>query len=160
MFRCVLAFASIFALLGALSGCGVSKNLARRATRVAHVSGGKLLLQVAVSQAANENSPVAVDVVSIREKGFLKTAQGLPASEWFAKKNSLRRQNPKAMEIASWEWVPGQAIEAISIAIPVDAEAVIMFANYVSPGPHSAALPIGGKVSIALGEEDFTVDGK
>ena len=146
------------AFLGAPIGCGVSKSLAHRATRVAHVSSGKLSLQVAIAAAANQNSPVAVDVLLIKDKGFLKTAQEMTASDWFAKKLSLQRQNPKAMEVKSWEWVPGQTIEPISFVVPVDVQAAMMFANYVSAGPHSAPLPTSGKVSVVLDEEDFTVN--
>lgn len=157
MVRRVLAVCSILTLLGVPIGCGTSKNLAHRAERVAHVSSGKLSLQIAISSAANQNSPVAVDVLLIKDKGFLKTAQGLTASDWFAKKTSLQRQNPKAVEVKSWEWVPGQTIEPVSFVVPVDAQAAMMFANYASPGPHSAPLPTTGKVSIVLDDEDFTV---
>lgn len=156
MFRRVLVFCASFALLAAPIGCG----LFHKATRVAHVSSGKLVLQVAISPAANQNSPVAVDLVLIKDKGFLKTAQGLTANDWFAKRAALQRQNPKATEVKSWEWVPGQTIAPISFVVPVDVQAAMVFADYLTPGPHSAVLPTKGKVSIMLDDQDFTVDGK
>jgi type VI secretion system protein len=155
MVRCVFALCSTL-VLAALIGCG----LVHRATRVAHVSSGKLSLQFTISSAANQNSPVAVDVLLIKDKGFLKSAKEMTATDWFAKKQSLQRQNPKAMEVKSWEWVPGQTIEPISFVVPVDVQAAMMFANYASTGPHSAPLPTSGKVLIALDDQDFTVDGK
>ena len=160
MRQCVWALCLTLTLLCALTGCGVSKGMAKRAARVAKLSNGKLLLQVAISSNANQNSPVAVDVLLIRDKAFLKAAQGMSASDWFAKKSQMQLQFPKAAEINSWEWIPGQAVRPVSIDVPVDAQAAMMFANYASAGPHSAALPTQGKVTIVLDDQDFTVDNK
>lgn len=160
MFRCVLALCLTLTVLNALAGCGVSKGLAHRATRAAHVTSGKLSLEMAISSTANQNSPVAVDVLLIKDKTFLKTAQGLTASDWFSKKMQLQRQFPKAMEIKSWEWVPGQTIAPVSFVVPVDVQAAMMFAYYASPGPHSANLPTKGKVAVFLDDDDFTVESK
>lgn len=160
MFRCVLALWLTLTLLGVLVGCGVSKGLAHKATRAAHVTSGKLSLEMAISPTANQNSPVAVDVLLIKDKTFLKTAQGLTASDWFSKKMQLQRQFPKAMEVKSWEWVPGQTISPITFVVPTDVQAAMMLANYSSPGPHTATLPTSGKVTINLEDDDFTVQGK
>jgi type VI secretion system protein len=150
----------VLAWLGALTGCGVSKGALKRTTRVAHVSSGKLAMQVAIAPAANQNSPVAVDVVLIKDKNFLKAASAMSAADWFAKKTQLQRQNPKAMDVMSWEWVPGQEIQPISFVVPVDTQAAMMFANYASSGPHSAPLPTSGKVAVSLDDDDFTINSK
>lgn len=157
--RCVLALCLALTVFNALVGCGVSKGLMHRATRVAHVSSGKLSLKVDISDNANQNTPVAVDVLLIRDKSFLKTVQNMSANDWFAKKLQLQRQNPKALAepVMSWEWVPGQPVAPISFVVPVDVQAVMMFANYASGGPHSAPLPKSGNVSILLDDEDFVV---
>src|ERR1700746_92769 len=146
----------------ALAGCGLSKGMVKRATRVAKVSSGKLSLHIVISDNANENSPVAVDVLFIKDKAFLKTVQGMSASDWFMKKAQLQRQNPKAMKVESWEGVPKQNPnpDPIELLVPVDAQAALLFANYNSAGPHSAALPTKGKVTLDLGDEDFTVESK
>ena len=145
-------------MLGVLVGCGISKTVVKRATRTAGVSSGKVSLRVAISPGANQNSPVAVDVLLIKDKSFLKTAQGLSASDWFTKKMQLQRQFPKGMEVMSWEWVPGQNVALITFVVPVDTQAAMMFANYASAGPHSAPLPMSGKVAVFLDDEDFTID--
>lgn len=147
-------------MLGALVACGISRTVVKRGTRIAGVSSGKLSLHVAISSAANQNSPIAVDVLLIKDKSFLKTAQGLSAGDWFMKKLQLQRQFPRGMEVKSWEWVPGQSVAPITFVVPVDTQAAMLFANYASPGPHSALLPTSGKVSIFLDDEDFTVDNK
>jgi type VI secretion system protein len=158
MLRCVLACCLTLLLPGALAGCGVSKGLAKRATRVARVSSGKMSLQVAISPDANQNSPVAVDVLLIKDKSLLKAAQGMSAKDWFAKKRQLTNQYPKAVEVQSWEWIPGQTIGPISFVVPVDVEGAMMFARYASDGPHSLPLPTSGKVAVCLGSEDLKIN--
>ena len=148
------------AVLALLTGCSIPKTVAKKVARTAHVSSGQLSLQVAVSSGVNQNSPVAVDVLLIEDKTFLKTAQGLSANDWFLKKAQLQRQFPKGMEVKSWEWVPGQSVAPISFVVPVDAQGAMIFANYASAGPHSAPLPMSGKVSIYLDDEDFTIENK
>jgi type VI secretion system protein len=160
MIRRVLAVCFTLTVLGALVGCGVPKGMAKRAARTARVSSGKLSLQVALSSAANQNSPVAVDVLLIKDKSFLKTAQGLSANDWFVKKLQLQRQFPNGMEVRSWEWVPGQSVKPISFVVPVDTQGAMMFANYASAGPHSAPLPVSGKIVIFLDDDDFTIQSK
>jgi type VI secretion system protein len=155
--RFILAFCLMLASWATI-GCGVT-HVAQKAKRLVRLSGGKLSMQFTISQAANGNSPVAVDVVLIRDKKFLKTAQDMTASEWFTKKAALRRRHRKTLEVRSWEWVPGHPIDPVVLAVPLKAQAMI-FANYASAGPHSALLPADGKVSIALEDQDFTVDGK
>jgi type VI secretion system protein len=159
MIRCVIGLCLALAVLGVV-GCGIPKSMAKRAARTARVSNGKLSLQVALSSTANQNSPVAVDVLLIRDKSFLKTAQGLSANDWFTKKTQLQRQFPNGMEVKSWEWVPGQSVAPISFIVPVDAQGAMMFANYASAGPHSAPLPTSGTVTIFLDDEDFTIQNK
>jgi type VI secretion system protein len=127
---------------------------------MAHVTSGKLSLQVVITPTANQNSPVAVDVLLIKDKAFFKSAQGMTAGEWFAKRASLQGQHRKALEVMSWEWVPGQSIDPISFVVPTDVQAAMLFANYASDGPHRALLPTSGKVAISLDDEDFTIDGK
>ena len=148
------------AVLVLVVGCGIPKTVAKKVARTAHVSNGQLSLQVAVSSSVNQNSPVAVDVLLIKDKSFLKTAQGLSANDWFLKKAQLERQFPKGMEVRSWEWVPGQSVAPISFMVPVDTQGAMIFANYASAGPHSAPLPRSGKVAIFLDDDDFTIDNK
>lgn len=148
------------AALVLLVGCGIPKTVAKKVARTAHVSSGQLSLQVAVSSGVNQNSPVAVDVLLIRDKSFLKTAQGLSANDWFLKKAQFERQFPKGMEVKSWEWVPGQSVAPISFVVPVDTQGAMIFANYASAGPHSAPLPMSGKVALFLDDDDFTINDK
>lgn len=148
------------AALVLLVGCGIPKTVAKKVARTTHVSSGQLSLQVAVSSDVNQNSPVAVDVLLIKDKSFLKTAQGLSANDWFLKKAQLQRQFPKGMDVKSWEWVPGQSVAPISFVVPVDTQGAMIFANYASAGPHSAPLPMSGKVAIFLDDDDFTINDK
>ena len=86
----------------------------------------------------------------------------LPASDWFARKAQLRRDDPgrRAFEVWEWEWVPGQEVPAIEQSVPPGARrwvrAVFVFANYRSEGPHRLRLPAGAS-SLALGSTDVTL---
>jgi hypothetical protein len=44
--------------------------------------------------------------------------------------------------------------------VPVDTLGAMMFANYASAGPHSAPLPVSGKIVIFLDDDDFTIQSK
>jgi type VI secretion system protein len=139
----------------ALVSCSIPRGVVRKTTGLAS---GKLSLEVTISPAANQNSPVAVDVLFIKDKAFLKTIQGMPASEWFSKKAQWQPRTPKAFELKQWEWVPGQQVQAIAMPVGSDVKGVVMFARYSTPGPHIALMPSRGRVCVSLNEQDFSID--
>jgi len=151
---CVIFFALVFLI--AMVSCGVTK----KAKKVTGLVNGKLSLQVGISDQANQNSPIAVDLLLIKDKTLLKAAQGMSASDWFTKKPQFKRQYSKTLEVRSWEWVPGQTIAPIDFTVASDVGGIVVFANYGSPGAHNAPLPTRGKVSIFLDDEDFVVQSK
>jgi type VI secretion system protein len=156
MIRRVLALCFALTLLGGMVSCG----LASKAKKATGLVNGKLSLQVGISDRANQNSPVALDLLLIKDKTLLKTAQGMSASDWFTKKTQLQRQYSKTLEVKSWEWVPGQRISPIDFTVPSGVGGIVVFANYASAGAHNAPLPTRGKVSIFLDDEDFVVESK
>ena len=139
----------------ALVSCGVPRGVVRKTTGLAS---GKLSLEVTISAAANQNSPVAVDVLLIKDKALLKTIQGMPASEWFSKKAQWQPRIPKAFELKQWEWVPGQQVQLPPVAVGSDVKGVVLFAKYATPGPHIALIPSRGRVCVSLNEQDFSID--
>jgi len=80
----------------------------------------------------------------------------LTAKDWFAKKPQLRRDDPnaKAFAVTEWEWVPGQAVPAIDLAVPTGAlrwvRAVYVFANYRAEGPHRLRVTPGTAATLDL----------
>jgi len=117
-----------------------------------------LNLKATIAASANNNSPVELDVVLIKDKGFWKTAPSMSAKDWFAQKDDLERRYRSKLVVSSWEWVPGQHIDPLVIRVPRWLNGAMVFASYPSPGTHSAPLPKGGKVSVSLQDNDFTLE--
>jgi type VI secretion system protein len=143
-------------LLGAIASCSHAKKVVNLAT----LKPSPLDLYIAIAPDANGNSPVALDVALIKDKNFWKTAQAMPAKDWFAQRNDLQRRYRQKLDVYSWEWVPGQAIAPITIKVPRRFCGAMVFANYPSPGTHSAPIPLGGNVTISLQQDDFVMEAK
>src|SRR5688572_32414526 len=73
----------------------------------------KLDVKVHVSPAANNNNPVAVDLVLVSDKKLLKQLMALSAREWFEKRHQFALDYPKETGLSAgrWEWVPGQQVK-------------------------------------------------
>lgn len=108
---------------------------------------GEIYLAPATVPDANGNSPIAVDVVSVRGATLLKEVSKLTALAWFQQKTSLAQLHPGDLSTSSWEWVPGQAIAKVKVPGTGIADDVLLFADYATPGPHSATLPMSGTVA-------------
>lgn len=152
-----IAMAMLLAWAG-ISGCSKVKSTARQIADRATLRPSPVDLNVNIDAAANKNSPVALDVVLIKDKNFWKAAPAMTAKDWFAQKRDLQRRYGKKLEVNSWEWVPGQPIAPIMVKVPRRLSGAMVFANYPTPGTHSAPLPKGGKVSISLQNDDFTME--
>lgn len=139
-------------LLGLLSSCSMG-------VRTRAFLGGKLHTQVHISEKANANSPVALDLVLVYNKKLLKELLRLSAREWFAKRNQYKRDYPngEGFDVWEWEWVPGQFVSVQVLPLKAKARAGIIFADYLSPGDHRARLDPHQSITIALHETDFTV---
>lgn len=147
----------------AIAGCGPAKkasNATKKIVSKATLRPSPLDLNITIDPVANENSPVALDLVLIKDKNFWKTAPAMTAKDWFAQRSDLQRRYRKKLEVHSWEWVPGQAIAPIIIKVPRRFSGAMVFANYPSLGTHSAPVPLGGNVIIALRENDFSLESK
>jgi type VI secretion system protein len=143
--------ATILALLLVVSGCSSVTSPLRKAS---HLS-GQITLDVTIAPAANNDAPIAVDMVAISDKKILTEVSTFPAAAWFAKRKDYVRLHSKEVRVYSWEWVPGQQVVSIKIPETALADGVILFANYASPGAHSVMLPKSGIVRIDLGPEDL-----
>ena len=73
------------------------------------------------------------------------------------------QDDPKrqALTVCEWEWVPGQSIPEINIAVPVAerrwSRGVFLFANYRTPGSHRAQVTLGSVSALELGRESAVV---
>lgn len=108
---------------------------------------------------ANLNTPVAIDLVFIRDVVTFEKLSILPATRWFATRKDLQKTYPESLTVRSWELVPRQILQLTDQEIGSPRVAgVLIFADYLSAGEHRAQLPnIRDSFMIDLGATDFTV---
>lgn len=108
---------------------------------------------------ANQNSPVALDLVFVRDTATLDKLTALPASRWFATRDELRRLYPEALSVRSVEIVPRQMLRLSEAELGSPRVAgVLLFADYATPGDHRARLPaLREGALVRLGARGFTV---
>lgn len=103
-------------------------------------------LHVITAPDANNNSPLAIDVVLITERALVDGVSALTAAQYFAARDDMRRSQPGALVVQSLELVPGQSFEIDPK--PFRAKkgwAALMFANYGTPGAHRYRLQLGSR---------------
>jgi type VI secretion system protein len=119
----------------------------------------KLDVKVHVSPAANNNNPVAVDLVLVSDKKLLQELMKMSASEWFEKRHQFTLDYPKEIGLGArrWEWVPGQQVKLDRVIVKSEVVGGVVFANYFNAGTHRAPVSPGKGILITLGEEDLCV---
>lgn len=134
-----------------LAGCSV-------AGKVRNAFGGQLPIEVTVAPHANEDTPVAVDLVVVYNSKLVDELLKLPAADWFARREQFLKDYPETLIVEKWEWVPGQQVEPISLAYRAGAKRVLLFADYVTDGEHRAAIDPQKPFRLVLGDRDFAVE--
>lgn len=109
-----------------------------------------------VSPKANDDSPVAVDLVMLSEPTLADEFLKLSANDWFQQKEQLQRDHPKGIVVHDWELVPGQVLKE-KLSEDSYFWAGFVFARYETPGAHRARLAKPGEVTVKLGDDDVTV---
>ena len=145
----------IVALL--LTSCGmVSRSQA--------LFGGKLDIQVEVRQAANQDTPIALELLLVESKEALDQLKAMSAREWFAGREQFLRDAPKGLDACSWregpclwEWVPGQKVEPLTVEYKPGPRWGVIFADYVTPGDHRIIVEPRKHFRLLLAEESFRV---
>lgn len=129
-------------------------------SRVPGASGeSKLEIKVHISPTANNNNPVAVDLVLVKDKKLLKELMKMSASDWFEKRNQVELDYPKETELDAgrWEWVPGQQIKVDRLPVNLDIAGGVVFARYFSAGTHRAPFDPRKGILITLADENLCV---
>lgn len=119
----------------------------------------KLDVKVNVSPKANNNNPVAVDLVLVQDKKLFQELMKMSASEWFEKRRQVELDNPKETELSAgrWEWVPGQEVKLDQVRVKFEVTGAIVFANYFNAGTHRAPINPRKGIRITLGEDNLCV---
>lgn len=116
-------------------------------------------LTLVASNDANNDSPVAVDVVFVADQAMLARIAELPASKWFAARTDLVGTFPNAIRYQSWELVPGQQLVVPGEKLRGPRVAgVFVFADYPGPGAHRVRVErFNGRLVVQLGDNAFSV---
>lgn len=145
-------------ILASLSGCsstGLMNFFGPSGTAYLNWKG----LLVSADTDANQNSPVALDIVFVADPAMLEKLSTLPASRWFAQRQDYVKTYPTAISVYSLELVPGQSrlLPAKELGSPRVA-GVLLFADYGTAGEHRLRLPpVPEGAQVLLGERSFTV---
>lgn len=117
----------------------------------------KFTVQVNVADPANQNSPIPMDFVVVRDKKLMQEVSKLSAKDWFDRRMQIGRDFPEKVAVVSWEWVPGQHAGPVSISLAKKDKVGYIFTNYLNGGDHRAVVDLRAPIVINLGPEDFTV---
>lgn len=131
------------------TGCGgihLTRNLLRP----------QLTIPVSIAADANENKPIAFDLVEVNDKDLAKQVSAMTAADWFQKRDQIRKDFPKTTSITvlSWEWVPGQVVPDLQVPMRRAPRAVLIFAYYSSAGPHRISVDPAKPQALTLARED------
>ncbi len=141
----------LFLLPLLLAACGV---VARTKT----LFGGRLPIEVSVAEAANENSPVACDLLILYKDKLLEDVLEKTAREWFSGgREQFLRDQPQGYDIHSWEWVPGHR-ETLLVSLGPGASDGIVFADYFSDGQHRMRIDPRRPIRLVLAKDAFSVE--
>jgi type VI secretion system protein len=107
------------------------------------------VIEFQVAQGANQDSPIAVDIVYVYDPQLVSQLTQMTARDWFDKKSQVRQAFPNGFDVTSIEVVPGQKGS--------QAVAAFVFADYASQGTHRARVDGLEHFLIDLGTKDFVI---
>jgi type VI secretion system protein len=119
----------------------------------------RLLVEVTLAPRANQNSPIPVALVAVRDAKFMERVSALSAKQWFEQREQLHRDDPSGRLFTEWEWeyVPGYAPPQAVVEVDGDALGAFVFANYRTPASHRTRLGPQRRFRIELGDEEMVL---
>jgi type VI secretion system protein len=134
-------------LLGSVVGCASSPPPVR------------LLVEIAITEKANRNSPVPLTLVAVQDQKLFEKIVQMPAKEWYDKREQMRRDYPSGTAFTEWDWeiVPGQSPPRSVVEVDGEAVGAVFFANYRTPGDHRSIVGPQRRMKVSLGDEDLVV---
>lgn len=149
--RSVFRLTILGVLMVATASCGLPN-------RVRSMFGGDLPIQVTISPDANEDSPLAVELIVAYDEKIVDELLKLPARKWFAGREQFLRDHPEKIDSWKWEWTPGQEVAPLEVSYGVGAKRVVLFADYLVPGDHRATVDPQQPFRLVLGDADLAVE--
>lgn len=148
-------------VLGSLSACG-ALGVINSVGNFFTVKGNRLDwkgMTVVAAEGANLNTPVALDVVLLRDDATLGMVSALSASKWFSSRSDLAKTFPEGLSYQSMEIAPSQTLRLPASAFGASRlVGVILFADYLTPGEHRVRVDqMQGDILVQLGARSFSV---
>ena len=116
----IVRIVGLFIALLLLVGCGGGPD--------------SLNVSLEADRRANQNTPVAVAVLVVYDKGLAKEFSKKRAAVWFAEMEQQLRDNPdmSKFDLRKWEVMPGQRISAFEMPLQGrTVEGAYVFADYL-----------------------------
>ena len=127
--------------------------------KVRSAFGGQLPIAVKIAPKANDDTPIAVDLVIVYDQKLVDALLKMPATEWFqGKQQYIADHSPHDIIVVGWEWVPGQSVDDFKVPYRAGARNLIVFADYHTEGKHRAAVTPPQPLRLLLGERDLSVE--
>jgi type VI secretion system protein len=122
--------------------------------------GGEIEVEIHAENELNQDSPVAVEVIVVRDEKLLEKLLALSAQDWFNQREQIHRDHPGEKDFVSWYWelVPGQPLLTEKLEFDSGARAVVVFANYFAPGAHRVRADPHQNLVIRLQKDDVAVE--
>lgn len=148
-------------VLGSVSACG-ALGVINKVGDFFTVKGNRLDwkgMTVVAADGANLNTPVALDVVLLRDDATLGMVSALSASKWFASRADLSKTFPEGLNFQSMEIAPGQTLKLPASTFGASRlVGVLIFADYLTPGEHRVRVDqMQGDILVQLGARSFSV---
>lgn len=141
-----------------VSSCGtVNRGMQRLGLRVRSRHSAVLLLDPRISERANRNRPVSVDLVLVYEEDLEKQLAGLTGNDWFSQRDQMQVDHRDALAVFPWEWVPGQEVSVQAVPLSPRVIAGFLFAQYDSPGDHRIRVDPREDIRVEFRENGFEV---
>jgi type VI secretion system protein len=106
---------------------------------------------------ANDSTPVAVDLVAIKDSAAFSVLSNLKASDWFSGRDDWIRQYQQQLKVDSWEVVPGSHLNVVISRPGGKVVGYLIFANYLGSKIYRARVSGVKHITIMLGSRDVDV---
>ena len=107
---------------------------------------------------ANNDTATAIDLVIIYKSDLLKALMKIPATQYFASAEQIRRDYPNMIDVWHWELAPTQTLTDYPITLRDDpAAGAFIFSYYNTPGEHRIRLGTYDTITIRLMKDDFCI---
>lgn len=138
-------------VLLAATSCGLPN-------RARSMFGGQLPIQVTILPNANEDSPLAVELIVVYENKLIDKLLEKTARDWFSGREQFLRDYKDDVRTWKWEWIPGQEVQPLDLPYGMGAKRVVLFADYVTPGAHRATIDPQQPFRLILGKSELVLE--